>query len=215
MSNGCISRDELRTAVAVGVTIADKPEDLSALLKPDCAAAIWRRQPVLDFQNWIDGLSPAMLPKGRMVRRPGAIGEAVAALCDIAGTPTCPEREQLIGDIAALADLFTKLVQTPYLRLRLQPVTSNACRRFHTDVVTARLICTYRGQGTQYGTSSGERDPARVFSVATGAPILLRGTLWPEIPASGLLHRSPPIEGTGQTRLVLVLDAVDNREDEI
>lgn len=49
----------------------------------------------------------------------------------------------------------------------------------------------------------------------TGAPIPLRGTLWPEGPRSGLLHRLPPIEGTGETRLVLVLDPVDDPEEEV
>ena len=45
------------------------------------------------------------------------------------------------------------------------------------------------------------------------APILLRGTLWQERPRTGLLHRSPPIEGTGETRLVLVLDPIDDPEE--
>ncbi|ESQ13779.1 MAG: hypothetical protein N838_33160, partial [Thiohalocapsa sp. PB-PSB1] len=52
-------------------------------------------------------------------------------------------------------------------------------------------------------------------TVPTGAPILLRGTLWPEQPKSGLLHRSPPIEGSGETRLLLVLDPMDGPEDDI
>jgi hypothetical protein len=53
-----------------------------------------------------------------------------------------------------------------------------------------------------------------VLSVPTGAPIVLRGTLWPAEKPAGLLHRSPPITGTGTTRLVLVLDAVDDPEEE-
>ena len=57
----------------------------------------------------------------------------------------------------------------------------------------------------QYGISTDGREPKRIFTVPTGAPILLRGTKWPEPPHSGLLHRSPPIEGSGLTRLVLVL----------
>ncbi|WP_224825633.1 DUF1826 domain-containing protein [Cognatishimia sp. MH4019] len=200
---------------AIGVRIADKPEDLTAFLDPQCAAAIWRRQPAAGFQKWINHLDPATLPEGRIILRPAMVETAVTELCDIAQTPICPEREQLISDIAALADIFARLMLTPYLRLRLQPVTSNACRKFHIDAITARLVCTYRGQGTQYGTSIEGRDPARIFSVATGAPILLRGTLWPETPPSGLLHRSPPIEGTGETRLLLVLDAIEDLEDEI
>ena len=106
-------------------------------------------------------------------------------------------------------------MQTNYLRLRLEAVIqTNACRKFHIDAITARLVCTYRGTGTQYGISTDGHDPDRVFTVPTGAPILLRGTLWPGRPPSGLLHRSPPIEGTGETRLVLVFDPVLNPEDE-
>lgn len=199
---------------AVGVAVADKPEDLTVFLKPGCAAAIWRRHPKTGFQQWIDSLVPALLPEGRIVVRPDAVKTAVTEMCGVAGTPACPERAQLIDDIADLSDIFATLMKTPYVRLRLQPVTSNACRKFHIDAIRARMICTYRGQGTQYGISTDGRDPARIFSVATGAPVLLRGTLWPEHPASGLLHRSPPIEGTGETRLLLVLDAVDGPEDE-
>ncbi|ESQ13777.1 MAG: hypothetical protein N838_33150 [Thiohalocapsa sp. PB-PSB1] len=37
----------------------------------------------------------------------------------------------------------------------------------------------------------------------------------PESPRSGLLHRSPPIEGSGETRLLLVLDPMDGPEETI
>lgn len=192
------------------VAVADRPEDLKKFLHPGCAAAIWRRQARPGFQDWIEALDPALLPQGRVVLQPGAVPAAVAAFCDAARTPISPERDELIGDISGLAEIFAKLMQASYLRLRLQAVTTNACRKFHIDAITARLVCTYRGQGTQYGISTDGRDPTRVFSLATGAPILLRGSLWPDRPAPGLLHRSPPIEGTGETRLVLVLDAVDS-----
>jgi len=41
----------------------------------------------------------------------------------------------------------------------------------------------------------------------------MRGTLWPAKPATGLLHRSPPIEGSGETRLLLVLDPIYDPDD--
>jgi hypothetical protein len=106
-------------------------------------------------------------------------------------------------------------MEAKYLRLRLDVVTTNACRKFHIDAVTARLVCTYRGPGTQYGISNDGAEPRHILTAPTGAPILLRGTRWPERPCSVLLHRSPPIEGTGKTRAVLVLDPVDNPEDEV
>ena len=136
-------------------------------------------------------------------------------ICEVAGTPDCPERRMLMDDAVALSALFADLMDAPYLRMRFDVVTTNACRKFHIDAVTARLVCTYVGTGTQYGCSAGDADPVDVFTVPTGAPILLRGTLWPETPKSGLLHRSPPIEGTGETRLLFVLDPVTEPGDEI
>ncbi|MEJ6402893.1 DUF1826 domain-containing protein [Yoonia sp. 2307UL14-13] len=196
------------TDAAIGVGIADDPAALSVFKKPGCAAAIWRRQMPHDVQDWLAHLDPDHLPSGRIILRPDAVPQAVTHLCDMAEMPECAERDWLQADIARMADLFADLMSVAYLRVRFGVVTTNACRKFHMDAVTARLVCTYRGSGTQYGISTDGHDPRRVFQVATGAPILLRGSLWPENPPSGLLHRSPPIEGTGETRLVLVLDPI-------
>lgn len=193
-----------------GVAIVTSPKDLCVISEQNCPAVIWSRQPMPGFQSWINGLSPDQLPTGRIILRPTAVRQAVEIACDRVDMPDCAERTQLIDDIAALSDIFADLMKTPYVHVRLAVIENNACRKFHTDAVTARLICTYRGVGTQYGTSVNDEDPARVFAAPTCAPILLRGTLWPEDPASGFAHRSPPIEGSGQTRLVLVLDPVDD-----
>lgn len=205
---------EVIEGAAIGVGLADTPDGLSSIHHPGCAAAIWQRQAMPGFQAWIDGLAPVQLPRARVILRPDAVRKTVLEICDASGTPDCAEREQLADDVASLADRFSELMQAKWLRLRLDVVTTNACRRFHVDAVTARLVCTYRGTGTQYGISTDGAEPTRVFTVQAGAPILLRGTLWPEHPKTGLLHRSPPIEGTGETRLLLVLDPVEDPEDE-
>lgn len=201
------------TNAAVGVAVAEEPQSLRAFLKPGCAAAIWRRQPLQDIQAWLDALDPEHLPQGRVILRPEAVANTVQQLCTIAKMPKAPGRDWLIEDISALAQIFSKLVCVKLLRLRLEAVSDDACRKFHIDAVTARLVCTYRGPGTQYGISTDGHVPRRVFSVPTGAPALFRGALWPEDPPSGLLHRSPPIEGTGLTRLVLVFDPVFDPEE--
>lgn len=193
---------------AVGVGVADDPAGLRDFLQPGCAAAIWRRNMPKDVRSWLETLPEDALPNGRVVLPRGAITETVCQLCDMSGLPNGDQRDWLVADVAEMAQMFADLMQTDYLRLRLDKIQTNACRRFHIDAITARLVCTYRGTGTQYGVSIDGADPKRVFTVPTGAPILLRGTLWPGDPPSGLLHRSPPIEGTGETRLVLVLDPV-------
>ena len=200
---------------AIGVEMVDDPAALGMCLQPGCAAAIWRRQTPPDVQSWLDGIDGEALPRARVVLPRHAVGEVVQQLFDMANLTDGAERAWLQQDIISLANILSELMSARYLKLRLDVVTTNACRKFHIDVATARLVCTYRGTGTQYGVSSDGDDPRRVFTVQTGAPILLRGTLRPTEPPSSLLHRSPPIEGTGETRFVLVLDPVDDPEDEI
>lgn len=196
-----------------GVSIVRDEKGLQSFCDAACAAAIWQREMPGDIATWLSRLEADALPTGRMVLQAKAVGEAVRHLCDMAGMPKGAHRDWLISDVTDLAQSFAALMRAPYVRLRLQAVTTNACRKFHLDAITGRLVCTYRGTGTQYGTSANGADPKRIFTVPTGAPILLRGTLWPSDPSAALLHRSPPIEGTGETRLVLVLDPVFDLED--
>ncbi len=198
---------------ATGVGVAHSPEDLHSIHRPECAAAIWWRYTSPGFQSWIDALAPDQLPRARVVLRPRDVRDVATQICESSGTPEGAERAHLISDVTALASVFAELMDARYLRMRFDVVTTNACRKFHIDRVTARLICTYRGTGTQYGISTDEAEPQIILTVPTGAPIILRGTLWPKHPKSGLLHRSPPIDGTGETRLVLVLDPVADPDE--
>ena len=205
---------EIVQDVPAGVRIAEASEGLSAIHSRDCAAAIWQRASKPRFADWLASLDPHTMPRGRVVLQPNRVREALVQICDIAGTPDCEERALLVEDATGLARDFADLMKAPYLRLRLEVVNTNACRKFHRDAITARLVCTYRGTGTQYGVSVDGADPDPIFTTPTASPIVLRGTLWPEEPKSGVLHRSPPIEGTGETRLVLVLDPVFDLGDE-
>lgn len=197
---------------ASSLAVVDDVSSLSAFLDTASAATIWSRSVPAHVQTWLDRLDTCTLPKGRIILRPCNTAPEVAHLCDMSHMPESDERNWLLRDIAQLADRFAGLMSTDYLRLRMDVIANNACHKFHKDTVSARLICTYRGSGTQYGFSAGKADPQQIFQVATGAPLLLRGTLWPEDPPSGLLHRSPPIAGTCETRLVLVLDPVSNSD---
>ncbi|WP_111732156.1 DUF1826 domain-containing protein [Roseovarius amoyensis] len=190
------------------------PDGLSAIRRADCAGAIWERQPLPRLRRWIDNLAPDQLPRARVVLPEDRVCDALMDITNACGTPKGLERDLLISDVSTLAAIFANVMRVSYLRLRLDVVCSNACRKFHIDAVTARLVCTYRGTGTQYGFAGKGREPDHIFTVPTGSPIVLRGTRWPETPVSGLLHRSPPIEGTGETRLVLVLDPVTDPDEE-
>ena len=200
----------------LGVAMVDAADDLTVIRQPDCMAAVWVREPTHQFQTWIDTLPIQQLPSARVTMRPESARRVARDLLASAGVPHCDEANVLADDIAALTHIFAALMDTPFVRLRLEPVTGDACRRFHMDAVTARLICTYRGPGTQYGLAphhGASGDPANIFAAPTGAPMLLCGSEWPGgVPEPRLLHRSPPIEASRQSRFVLVLDPVSSED---
>jgi len=196
-----------------GVKITDALDGLVAIHSPDCAAVIWARPDCPALTRWLAALPPAQLPEAREILRPDALRPALVQI--LAPLPNVPERALLLERIATLSDHFADVMRAPWLRLRLEVVTGNACRKFHVDNVTARLVCTYRGTGTQYGLAGRGVEPEVVHTVPTGQPILLRGMRWPTTPPSLLKHRSPPIAGTGETRLLLVLDPIFDPEDEV
>ena len=87
--------------------------------------------------------------------------------------------------------------------IRLEPVTTDACKQLHADYVTVRLLTTYVGRGTQW---SEEAATEAMHSLACGDIALFKGRLLLDPPT--VLHRSPPIAGTGERRLLLVIDPV-------
>lgn len=181
------------------------PEVLARIGDPGVAAVIWRRPRDPLLAGWIDALPPHRLPRlrGRVAARD--LGAAVRDACAEAGLPFSLGRTALEADAGLLGLRFAEAMGIATLDARLEVVTTDACRRFHLDRVRARLLCAWRGPGCDYGPAIGPGQVSDVSRLPTGAAAILRGALWPG-EATGLLHRSPPIEGTGATRLLLALD---------
>lgn len=185
----------------------DKPAGLAAIREPECSLAIWQRTPFADFAALTEGdpqdlrfscssqSLPALLAQGLVT---GGFG----------GDAAC--HAALVDDVAMLAQHFCTAMELATCELRLEVVRTDSCRKFHADYVTARLITTYVGEGTDW---LDEADAARVAE--GGAPQrihrlapfdvgLFKGKLASENPA---IHRSPPISETeGGARLLLVLN---------
>ncbi len=197
----------------VGVALALTANDFSIIQDPDCAAVLCQTRISSHILAWLASLDPACLPKARVILRSDRVQSALVQICDMAQMPVCSERDAFIAHAQQLSDAFMHIMKAPYMRLRLDIISHNACSRFHIDAMTARLICTYRGSGTQYGLANADGDPETVHTVPTGAAIVLRGKRWPPKAKVDLVHRSPPIQGTGQTRLVLVLDPIADLDE--
>ena len=174
---------------------------------------IWDRQIPVNIQDWLNKVDPKLIPSFRQIFHKNEVNKNINKIFKNTIIKQ-KETEWLVQDIIRLSRLFSNLMKVDYLRLRMEVVSTNSCRKFHIDAVKSRLICTYRGQGTQYGLSMDSNDPEQFKTTPTSSPILLRGTLWIEDKLKMILHRSPPIEGTGETRFVFVIDPIFDLENE-
>lgn len=134
------------------------------------------------------------------------------------GTPETIEREiadimpvdahWLLRDILTLAHQYRTFSHTQELRVRLEIIIGDSCRRFHVDNVPLRLLCTYAGPGVQWRY----QDEEAIHQTNTGAITLLKGLKFPGWSEErAILHRSPPLSAcsTPTQRLLLTVDHPD------
>lgn len=198
------------------VRIGSHADVLGDVARPDVELAVWHRGADPAWAGWLEGLPVDDLPACRMDVAPDDAARSLHTSFDACGTPRTPSREALVTDIAGLVYRFASLAGISTLRLRLEIITDNACRRWHRDCVPLRLICSYRGPGTQWlspgqvaaALDQPDEDAPDARSLQTGDVALFKGCGWPAQPNDGgIVHRSPRIAGSELTRLVLVLDS--------
>lgn len=195
-----------------GVVTCDAAEDLAAINKPDIELVIWRRTLPLDFRAWLEHMEASRLPDFRVLVRPGSIQHTVGPHLDDCGMPSGHMRDVLIADVEKLVLAFSRITASDLVDVRLERVSNDACWKFHRDCVDARLLTTYRGPSTEWvhpvhaeralreqRAYNGPLEHLRTHDVA-----VFKGSC--AGPGSGIVHRSPPIAGSGQTRLLLCLN---------
>ena len=139
---------------------------------------------------------PLLMLDPFMWRGRGAPHDAVVALGDLP--------DALARDIDQLATRFAELMNCGEVRLRLELVDNDSCRKLHADYTDLRLITTYVGRGTQFAPSN-QADTDNLLNIGAGDIALVKGWMFAE-GHEPCLHRSPPIAGTGERRLLLAID---------
>lgn len=150
------------------------------------------------------------LPEGRFILEADSVAQCVEDVFAQVGHPPSSGLAWLCEDLSRQAQCLSDPNGNTRLRLRVERITNNACSKFHVDNIVSRLICTYRGPGTQIALKNSV--PENVLTLPTGMPILLKGKRWSDAQSVQLRHRSPPIEGTGLIRFATVLEAVTERD---
>lgn len=204
-----VTRAAVPRKSARDVLIGRDADILADIHAPGIAATIWQRIPDPAFQTWIDSLPGDQLPELRTTVPVHLAETAVLAAFATAGTPPGAEQDTLASDVGALALIYCRIMKTQHVRIRLDVSGDVMCPKFHLDTVPARLLCTYRGNGTQYVPKVHQEDPRRIRNLRTGAVGLFRGEKWASEERCDLLHRSPVVTPEAGSRLLLAIDAAD------
>ncbi|XOV67882.1 MAG: DUF1826 domain-containing protein [Fluviicola sp.] len=193
---------------------------------PDVLREIaWKDVNVTIYERDINALKEEielLLPMTINIRCSGSF-EVIMA--DIRSTLSNVNCESIINDIGSLLEEFKKASGADSFRLLLETVTSNMCRRFHSDMNDLRLLCTYAGPGTLWLKDDninrdalnqrGEDDDIvknkdEIQQVKTGAAVIIKGAMYPKKGTKAAVHKSPPVEETGEKRLMLRIDMNQN-----
>ncbi len=188
------------------VRTVDTLDAFDAIFSAAVDGVIWRRELPSFLPPALDPITSEMTEERRVRLTVAAPEAGVCDLLDEFGFKDGPAARWLADDLKALIARYGALLSVTHVILRFEIVRDDACRKFHRDVVRARLICTYSGPGTEYGVAAPNHTPETVSRVPTGCPVLLKGKQWPRSAPQTVLHRSPPVEEIGAARLVVVID---------
>ena len=207
-----------RTPAAPHV-VGDQPDVLRRILEPGVNLSLWQRPAPVQIAAELARLDAADLPDLRCPTSPDSFDHDVSAL--LRQRNLDPSRfDHWRRDLARLATLFFAVGSGLGVTLRLETTGDDGCRRFHVDRTRLRLLCTYRGPGTEWLSDAQVDRVAQAGGapndgmVRFGPPSrfepfwvgILKGDAYPGNAGHGLVHRSPAIAGTGQTRVLFCLD---------
>lgn len=194
---------------------------LSAIRAP-AREAVWFDRPVnAVIAHYFDTALDAGLSSMRWLS-PWRVGEAL----ELDGWLPLPGREAFAADLVRLASALCLLSGRREARIRIEVSTQTTCPRFHVDNVVLRLLCTYRGPGTEYlegryadrsrlGPGSDGlpdecsgliRKAAGIVRIPRFAVAVLKGERWTDGCPQGAIHRSPATSPEAGARIVAAID---------
>jgi hypothetical protein len=214
------SQDQISHPYACATT---EPVELIRIFHPLIQVVRWRRQVDSGIEAYLQQMPVnSHLRNGFRIVIPAGEGLGLDFLPDL------PGRQEMAQDISLIADIYSELLGCDEIALRLEVSSKAMCPRFHVDRTGIRLICTYRGQGTEWiddkwvdrsklgqGSLGLADDASGLFDTRTTVEaaalfdvLLLKGSLWQENIRRGAIHRSPSVTGGNGPRILLVMDAI-------
>jgi len=200
-------------------TVGNQPDVLHQILEPGVNLSLWQRPAQPAVIRELSSLQASDLPDVRCATSLDSFDDDVNTLLQQQGHDPLAFKNWRV-DLRRLAGLYFSISEHRNVTLRLVTTAADNCRRFHTDRNHLRLLCTYRGPGTEWltneqvdrlaqSTGAPNEDIIRIGTLSQFEPFwagILKGDAYPGNAGHGLVHRSPPIAGSGQTRVLFCLD---------
>lgn len=194
---------------------------LLEIFEPDCQIAVAERMPIPVIDAYLAKAAQEMEEGFR-------ISLNLDENWSLPSLPAYPGREVFVADLKFLVEVYGDLMGCPAVGLRLGVLCRAMCPRFHVDQTGIRLLCTYRGLGTEWlpdayadRSKLGPRpsyicdensgvitNPEGIQHVAPLAIALLKGSLWEGNAERGVIHRSPAVTPDVMPRVFMALDAL-------
>ena len=188
------------------------------ITRADVDLCIWRRPYLSEVSNRLAAVTGPQIEL-RRTTTPASFSADISTLVSAAGLD--PGAHSLwLEDMHVLADRFFIVADGREVLLRLELTDDDGCRRYHVDRSYLRLLCTYRGPGTEW-LENAQVDREALRSRAPNEDILrsgepqhltsfevglFKGSLYPNTRAGGLVHRSPPATEADILRVKMCLD---------
>lgn len=194
---------------------------LSAIRHHAVNVAVWKRQLPAEMEAALRGV-PCFSAEAELDPEEPPPPALVA-------TVPVPARGFLHRDISVLRETLLEAMGACRMKLTLHAIRDDRCRKFHVDYYPLRVVTTYAGPGTEWlpdpavDWSAMARSPAcpeeanraiaadarRIRRARPGDVLFLKGVGLAGSERRAAVHRSPPIERDGGSRLVLVLTALE------
>lgn len=202
-----------RETSAPQIRFADEARDLDSIRQCGTELVVWQRRLPVGVQQWLDDMPAETLPDGRVLLSPADFPHAACEIFDDCGVPANAHRAYLIGDMNRLVQLYAEICGLEKVDVRIDRIANDACWKFHRDTVEMRLLTTYRGPATEWvqrehgeAALGAQLDYDGPLQQLDGGDVaIFKGNR--ASGDDGVVHRSPPILGTGTTRLLLCLNA--------
>lgn len=122
---------------------------MASILDPAVQLALWQRDRPATL-DWLDALEWNGIDDTDVPISGFDFGTEIEMLLREAGCPQTAYGHALSDEISSLANSFAQIIDSRQLRLRLEVIETDACRKFHMDNVTARLLMPLSGPDTQW-----------------------------------------------------------------